>query len=70
VSPDDEVGNFEPTNLNKTIQQQQLRSQSIEEDQQMLLDIEQNIANLEKSLNQGTLSTIFAREISVFLIKV
>jgi hypothetical protein len=53
VSPEDEGGNFEPTNLNKTVQEQYVRTQSIEEDQQALLDIEQNIANLEKSLNQG-----------------
>lgn len=49
TSPDDEAGNFEPTNLINSIQQN-----SLDDDQQMLLkDIEQNIANLEKSLCQG-----------------
>lgn len=49
TSPDDEAGNFEPTNLINSIQQN-----SLDDDQQMLLkDIEQNIANLEKTLCQG-----------------
>lgn len=48
ISPDDEAGNFEPTNLINSIQQN-----SLDDDQQMLLDIEQNIANLEKSFCQG-----------------
>lgn len=49
TSPDDEAGNFEPSNLINSIQQN-----SLDDDQQMLLkDIEQNIANLEKSLCQG-----------------
>ncbi|XP_065364288.1 otoferlin-like [Calliphora vicina] len=54
VSPDDAAGNFEPTNLVRSIQQQSIScsSQSLEDDQQMLLDIEQNIANLERSLNK------------------
>lgn len=50
LSPDDAAGNFEPANLIKSIQQ---NSNSLDEDQQMLLDIEQNIANLERSLNQS-----------------
>lgn len=45
TSPEDEAGNFEPTNLVDSIQKN-----SLDDDQQMLLDIEQNIANLEKSL--------------------
>lgn len=45
ISPDDEAGNFEPSNLISSIAMQN----SLDEDQQMLLDIEQNIANLEKS---------------------
>ncbi|KNC27397.1 hypothetical protein FF38_06492 [Lucilia cuprina] len=55
VSPDDAAGNFEPTNLVRSIQQQSIScsSQSLDDDQQMLLDIEQNIANLERSLNKG-----------------
>lgn len=48
VSPDDSAGNFEPSNLIRSIQQ----NTSIDEDQQMLLDIEQNIANLERNLHQ------------------
>ncbi|KAG4068681.1 hypothetical protein HA402_002372 [Bradysia odoriphaga] len=49
TSPDDEAGNFEPTNLINSIQQN-----SLDDDQQMLLkDIEQNIANLEKTLCQA-----------------
>lgn len=48
VSPDDSSGNFEPSNLIRSIQQ----NTSIDEDQQMLLDIEQNIANLERNLHQ------------------
>lgn len=56
VSPDDASGNFEPTNLVRSIQQQHnisCSTQSLDDDQQMLLDIEQNIANLERSLNKG-----------------
>ncbi|GAB0097051.1 hypothetical protein DMENIID0001_126430 [Sergentomyia squamirostris] len=51
ISPDDEAGNFEPSNLVNVIQS---NSTSLEDDQQMLLDIEQNIANLEKSLSKDT----------------
>lgn len=50
ISPDDAAGNFDPSNLIKPIQQ---NSSSMDDDQQMLLDIEQNIANLERSLHQG-----------------
>lgn len=46
-SPDDEDG---PTNLVNVIVQQ---NTTVDDDQQMLLDIEQNIANLEKSLQKG-----------------
>lgn len=53
-SPDDEAGNFEPSHLISSIQeQQQHNSGSIDDDQQMLLDIEQNIANLEKTISSG-----------------
>lgn len=59
-SPDDADGNFEPTNLVNVIVQQNSASGAIrgassgvDDDQQMLLDIEQNIANLEKSLQKG-----------------
>ncbi|XP_037936219.1 otoferlin-like [Teleopsis dalmanni] len=55
ASPDDAAGNFEPTNLVRSIQEQQnisCSSHSLDDDQQMLLDIEQNIANLERSLNR------------------
>lgn len=44
TSPDDEAGNFEPSHLVSSIQQHY-----VDDDQQMLLDIEQNIANLERS---------------------
>lgn len=60
TSPDDADGNFEPTNLVNVIVQQNSASAAIggvssgvDDDQQMLLDIEQNIANLEKSLQKG-----------------
>ncbi|XP_031628335.1 otoferlin isoform X2 [Contarinia nasturtii] len=53
-SPDDEAGNFEPRHLIDPIQRQHHyvidQSDSIDDDQQKLLDIEQNIANLEKNL--------------------
>lgn len=61
TSPDDAAGNFEPTNLVKSIQNQQ-NSLSIDEDQQMLLDIEQNIANLERSLHQGKVNISFCNQ--------
>ncbi|XP_037920162.1 otoferlin-like isoform X1 [Hermetia illucens] len=51
ISPDDAAGNFEPTNLVKPIQEVH-NTNSMDDDQQMLLDIEQNIANLEKSLQR------------------
>lgn len=53
-SPENVDGNFDSSNVSKFLQQQQ-HSNSIDDDQQMLLDIEQNIANLERSLNQGKL---------------
>lgn len=65
-SPDDEDGNFEPSNLVNVIVHQQQQQQQLlhkqpagassggDDDQQMLLmDIEQNIANLEKSMKRG-----------------
>lgn len=57
TSPDDAAGNFDPSNLIKPIQQ---NSESIDDDQQMLLDIEQNIANLERSLHQGKIIHIIS----------
>ncbi|XP_058978172.1 otoferlin-like [Musca domestica] len=61
VSPDDASGNFEPTNLIRSIQQQHnisCSTQSLDDDQQMLLDIEQNIANLERTLNKDSSGTL------------
>lgn len=55
-SPDDEAGNFEPKHLVDPIQRHHHiheQSDSIDDDQQKLLDIEQNIANLEKNLIRG-----------------
>lgn len=49
-SPESEAGNFDSPTVSKFVQQQ-----SLDDDQQMLLNIEQNIANLERSLNQGAL---------------
>lgn len=56
-SPDNEAGHFEPANLIESIQLQHQHSQepseaAIDDDQQKLLDIEQNIANLEKNLKR------------------
>lgn len=48
-SPENNDGNFDSSTVSKFVQEQQ----SLDDDQQMLLNIEQNIANLEKSLNQG-----------------
>ncbi|KFB41978.1 AGAP000389-PA-like protein [Anopheles sinensis] len=48
-SPEDESGNFYAPRVVHSLHQQS----SIDDDQQMLLDIEQNIANLEKSLSQS-----------------
>lgn len=47
-SPENVEGNFDSPTVSKYVQQQ-----SLDEDQRMLLDIEQNIANLERSLVQG-----------------
>lgn len=52
ISPDDEAGNFKASHLVDSIQQQHQLT-SIDDDQQKLLDIEQNIANLEKSYGRG-----------------
>lgn len=58
-SPDDEAGNFEPKHLVDSIQRQHYlksdeeSSHNINDEQQKLLDIEQNIANIEKKLNRG-----------------
>lgn len=59
-SPDDEAGNFEPRHLIDPIQRQHhelhhTHSDSLDDDQQKLLDIEQNIANLERNMNRGKL---------------
>ncbi|XP_061500462.1 otoferlin [Anopheles gambiae] len=48
-SPEDESGNFYAPRVVHSLHQQS----SIDDDQQMLLNIEQNIANLEKSITQG-----------------
>uniref|UniRef100_A0A182N8H2 C2 domain-containing protein n=1 Tax=Anopheles dirus TaxID=7168 RepID=A0A182N8H2_9DIPT len=48
-SPEDESGNFYSPRVVHSLHQQS----SIDDDQQMLLNIEQNIANLEKSISQG-----------------
>jgi hypothetical protein len=48
-SPEKEEGTFDSPTVSKFVQQ----SESIDDEQQMLLDIEQNIANLERTLNQG-----------------
>ena len=47
-SPENMEGNFDSPTVSKYVQKQ-----SLDEDQKMLLDIEQNIANLERSLHQG-----------------
>lgn len=47
-SPENMEGNFDSPTVSKSVQQQ-----SLDEDQRMLLDIEQNIANLERTLHQG-----------------
>lgn len=49
LSPESTEGTFDSPTVSKYVHQQ-----SLDDDQQMLLDIEQNIANLEKSFNQGT----------------
>ncbi|XP_049278601.1 otoferlin-like [Anopheles funestus] len=51
-SPEDESGNFYSPRVVHSLHQQS----SIDDDQQMLLNIEQNIANLEKSISQGKAS--------------
>lgn len=48
LSPETLEGNFDSPTVSKFVHQQ-----SLDDDQQMLLNIEQNIANLEKSF-QGT----------------
>lgn len=57
-SPDNEAGHFEPAHLIDSIQQQHHQihdhsDTSIDDDQQKLLDIEQNIANIEKNLKRN-----------------
>ena len=49
-SPESTEGTFDSSAVSKFVQQAE---QSIDDEQQMLLDIEQNIANLERTLNQG-----------------
>lgn len=58
-SPEDGAGNFQPSYLISPIQEQHQHSVSIDDDQQMLLDIEQNIANLEKRIDSGALGKRF-----------
>lgn len=64
-SPDDEAGNFEPRHLIDPIQRHHHEthemSADIDDDQQKLLDIEQNIANLEKNLIRGKVFLIHCR---------
>jgi hypothetical protein len=50
-SPENMEGNFDSPTVSKFIHQAE---QSIDDEQQMLLDIEKNIANLERSLHKGT----------------
>lgn len=50
-SPESMEGTFDSSAVSKFVQQAEQKS--IDDEQQMLLDIEQNIANLERSLNQG-----------------
>ncbi|CRK93099.1 CLUMA_CG006578, isoform A [Clunio marinus] len=58
ASPENVAGNFDSPTVSKFVQQQ-----SLEDDQQMLLNIEQNIANLEKSFQDAELKkqNIFQR---------
>lgn len=51
-SPENVEGNFDSPTVSKFVHQQ-----SLDDDQQMLLNIEQNIANLERSLNKGICSS-------------
>lgn len=55
TSPDDSAGNFDPSHLVSPMQMQHDGgcNSSLDDDQRMLLDIEQNIVNLERSLKQG-----------------
>lgn len=66
-SPDDEAGNFEPRHLVDPIQRQYHHihghSESLDDDQQKLLDIEQNIANLEKNLIRGIEKSTYIKSI-------
>lgn len=54
ISPDDAAGNFEPAHLVSPVQYGGaiggISQDDDYNDQQMLLDIEQNIVNLERSL--------------------
>lgn len=62
-SPEKEEGTFDSPTVSKFVQQAE---QSIDDEQQMLLDIEQNIANLERSLNQG--ECVWSNDESLFII--
>lgn len=60
ISPDDAAGNFEPAHLVSPVQISQygraiggISQDDDYNDQQMLLDVEQNIVNLERSLGKG-----------------
>lgn len=58
ASPESAEGGFDSSTVSKFVHQQS--EQGIDDEQQMLLDIEQNIANLERSLNQGETKTHFS----------
>jgi hypothetical protein len=61
-SPEKEEGTFDSPTVSKFVQQ----AESIDDEQQMLLDIEQNIANLERTLNQGRSDCSIEFVISIF----
>lgn len=69
-SPDDAAGNFRPAHLISPVQMQPggaiggiSMDADDDDDQQMLLDIEQNIVNLERCLDQGAITQICMMEI-------
>lgn len=63
-SPENTEGNFDSPTVSKFVHQA-----SLEEDQKMLLDIERNIANLERSLNQGSINRNFTASFEVSRIR-
>lgn len=60
-SPESAEGCFDSSTVSKFVHQQAEQG-IVDDEQQMLLDIEQNIANLERSLNQGE-TQLFLNEI-------